>query len=155
MDNRIHLAFQTHTISDEYIGYAYDVDRSFKQAKSHAGEVELLCTYAPDKEYGSEGSIPCIALVDDDSVFSAVDEFIESGKVDNAAELTPLTGKFIFKAKVEYYGDIMYFYAFVHNSEYRMQAGLCLIYPENYSGTEDEKNLIKVLDAAAESFRRL
>ena len=89
------------------------------------------------------------------SVFLFFDEFIETGKVDNAAELTPLTGKFIFKAKMEYYGDIMYFYAFVHNSEYRMQAGLCLIYPENYSGTEDEKNLIKVLDAAAESFRRL
>lgn len=44
-----------HSIFDEYIGYGYVIAKVFKPAKSHAGEVELLCTYAPDTEYGEEG----------------------------------------------------------------------------------------------------
>lgn len=155
MANQIQLTFQTHTISDEYIGYAYDVDKSFKPAKSHAGEVELLCTYALDEEYGIEGDKPYIAVQEDDDVFCAIDEFRENGTIDNAMELTPLTGQFLFKAKMEYYGDIMYFYAFVQETGFWPQAGLCLVYPEEYSGTEDENILMKILDTAAKSFRQI
>lgn len=155
MINQIQPAFQVHTISDEYIGYAYDVDKAFKPAKSHAGEVELLCTYAPDEEYGNEGNRPYIAVQEDDDVFCAIDEFKENGKIDNVMELTPLTEQFLFKAKMEYYGDIMYFYAFIQETGFWLQAGLCLVYPKEYSGTEDEKTLMKVLDTAAESFRKI
>ena len=155
MINHIKLAFHVHTISDQYIGYAYDVNKSFKPAKSHAGEVELLCTYAPDEDYGSEGNIPYIAVQEDDDVFCAIDEFKENGKIDNAMEITPLIDQFLFKAKMEYYGDIMYFYAFVQETGFWQQAGLCLVYPTEYSGTEDEISLMKVLDAAAKSFRKI
>ena len=155
MSNQIQLASKTHTISDEYIGYAYDVDKSFKPAKSHTGEVELLCTYEPDNEYGCEGNIPYIAVQEDDSVFLAVDEFKDKGTIDNVMELTPLNGSFLFKAKMEYYGDIMYFYAFIQETGYWPQAGLCVVYPEKYAGTEDEYSLMKVLDAAANSFRQI
>ena len=48
---------EVHTIYDENSGYGYDVNKAFKVAKSHAGEVDLLCTYAPLDEYGQEGSV--------------------------------------------------------------------------------------------------
>ena len=58
-----------HTIYDEYIGYGYVVNQAFKPVKSHAAEVELLCTYAPNNECGEEGNIPYIAVQTDDEVY--------------------------------------------------------------------------------------
>lgn len=75
---------EVHTIFDEYIGYGYDVNKAFKPAKSHAGEVDLLCTYAPSEEYGQEGNLPCIAIQTDDEVYCAVEEYKESKNWDKA-----------------------------------------------------------------------
>ncbi|MCH5203364.1 MAG: hypothetical protein J1F03_01385 [Oscillospiraceae bacterium] len=146
------LSGSTHIIGDEYIGLEYEVDCSFKAAKSHS-EIELLCTYAPNDEYGHEGDIPYIAVQDDDTVFCAIDEYKESGSFEGAKELCPLSGKFLFKAKCGYYKYMMYFYAFERESDLFSQAGLCLVYPADYLGTQDEARLMRVLDDAAESFR--
>lgn len=144
---KIVLSGNTHIIKDEYIGLEYSIDCSFKEAKSHS-EIELLCTYAPNDEYGSEGDFPYIAI-QDDTVFCAIDEYRDTGKVESAIELCPLSGKFLFKAKCKYYKYMMYFYAFEREHDLFSQAGLCLVYPVDYIGTENEARLIKVLDDSA------
>ena len=54
------------------------LDKSFKAAKSHAGEVELLCTFAPNDEYGHEGQayISEFIISQDASGISAYPTFI-------------------------------------------------------------------------------
>ncbi len=147
----IELAPNLHTINDEFIGYTYKVNQSFKYAKSHAGEVELLCTYSPNTAYGEEGTVPYIALQFDDPVFCAVDEYKENGTFEGVIEISPLSGRFLFKAKQEYFNNMMYFYGFEEEDGF---AGLCLVYPKEMVGTDDEFNLMQVLDEAAESFKQ-
>ena len=144
---------EVHTINDEYSGYGYDVNKAFKAAKSHAGEVDLLCTYAPFDEYGQEGNLPYIAIQTDDEVYCAVEEYKESKTFEGAISIEPLEGKFMFRAKRDYYGDMMYFYGFeLKGEEYWDKAGLCLVYPKEYVGTKDEDKLMQILDEAAKSF---
>ncbi|MBP3351184.1 MAG: hypothetical protein J6L65_02135 [Lachnospiraceae bacterium] len=146
---------EVHTICDEYIGYEYDVDKAFKPAKSHAGEVELLCTYAPDEEYGEEGATPYIAVQEDDKVYCAVEEYKDSKTFEGAISIEPQDGLFLFRAKREYYGDIMYFYGFeLGEGDYWDMAGLCLVYAKEYVGTESEEKLLHILDEAAKSFKK-
>ena len=96
-------------VKEDFSGqeYSFMLDNAFKWAKSHAGEVEMLYTYAPDEEFGDEGARPYIAIQEDDAVFCAIDEFKETGTFEGAMELEVLSGKFLFRAKREYYGDIM------------------------------------------------
>jgi len=150
------LASVSRMIEEDFLEYevSYWVDAAFKPAKSHAGEVELLSTYAPDEEYGREGSVPYIAVQEDDAVFCAIEEFQENGTFHGAMELEPLSGKYLFRAKQEYYGDMMYFYGFECEDGYWQQAGLCLVYPKEFAGTESEKKLMEVLDEAAGSFEQ-
>lgn len=147
---------EVHTISDEYISYGYDVDKAFKPTKSHAGEVALLCTYAPDDEDSDEGVTPYIAVMEDDKVYCAVEEYKESKTFDGAISIEPQDGMFLFRAKREYYGDIMYFYGFeLEEGEYWDKAGLCLVYEKEYVGTEAEKRMMNILDEAARSFKKI
>lgn len=144
---------EVHTIYDENSGYGYDVNKAFKVAKSHAGEVDLLCTYAPSDEYGQEGNLPCIAIQTDDEVYCAVEEYKESKTFEGAISIEPLEGNFMFRAKRDYYGDMMYFYGFeLKGEEYWDKAGLCLVYPKGYVGTKEEDKLMQILDEAAKSF---
>ena len=149
----IHPSEEVHTIYDEYSGYGYDVNKAFKPAKSHAGEVDLLCTYAPLDEYGQEGNLPCIAIQTDDEVYCAVEEYKESKTFEGAISIEPLEGNFMFRAKRDYYGDMMYFYGFEPEGvECWDKAGLCLVYPKEYVGTKEEEKLMQILDEAAKSF---
>jgi len=150
------LSPATQLMEDEFLDYvvSYEVNASFRPAKSHAGEVELLCTYAPGQDMGREAAYPCICLLDDDTVYSAIEEFQERGTFEGALELEPLSGQFLFRAKREYFDNLMYFYALVQEEGFFQQAGLCLIYSKAYGGTEDEKKLMSILDAAAESFKQ-
>ena len=159
------LAASSHMVEDEiyvdetekgdYIVYriSFQINDSFKEAKSHAGEVEMLNTYAPESEYGEEGSFPYLAIQIDDPVYMAVEEFKEKGTFTGAMEITPLSGKFYFKAKMDYYGYIMYFYGMDRCDGYWENNGLCMVYPKAYAGTENELRLMQVLDEAAESYR--
>lgn len=143
------------TDSGDYIVYrvSFQVNDSFREANSHAGEVEMLHTYAPGSEYGEEGSCPYLAIQIDDPVYMAVEEFKEKGTVTGALELTPLSGKFYFKAKIDYYEDVMYFYGLDRCDGAWENSGLCMVYPKAYVGTEDEAKLMQILDAAAASYR--
>ena len=154
-----------HVVEDEIYGdktdagnysvyhISFQVNDSFREAESHAGEVEMLHTYAPGAEYGEEGTCPYLAIQIDDSVYMAVEEFKEKGSITGALEMTPLTGKFYFKAKIDYYGDMMYFYGLDRCDGYWENSGLCMVYPKAYAGTENERKLMQILDEAAESYR--
>lgn len=131
----------------------FRVNDAFKAAKSHAGEVEMLHTYAPFSGYGEEGTYPYLAIQCDDAVYIAVEEFKESGAFTGALELTPLAGRFYFKAKTEYFGGLMYFYGLDCCEGFFENQGLCMVYPKRLAGTESERKLMDVLDEAAESYR--
>ena len=131
---------------------SYMVNDAFIPVKSHAAEVEMLQVYSPDGKSGNEGDIPYIAIQEDDDVYGGVALFEETSRVDAAYEVIPLSGKFMFKAKMEYYGDVMYFYGYKRCGDPYQCSGLCLVYPKEYIGTENERLLMQVLDEAAESY---
>lgn len=139
---------------DEY-ELKYLIDDSFKEADSHVGEVMMLNTYSPDNEYGEEGEKPYVAIQMDNFVYNAVEEFKASKTVKGAIELTPLEGKFYFKAKKAYCDDMMYFYGLDRCNGYWENQGLCLVYPKSYVGTAAEEQLIKMFDELAESYTEI
>lgn len=148
-----------HIVEDEEYGdddnryrISFKINDAFKPAKSHAAEVSMLSTYALEEEYGEEGAVPYVAVQMDDDIYCAVEEFKNSGTFDGAIELTPLTGKFYFKAKKEYYGDMMYFYGLDRCEGFWENNVLCIVYPRDYVGTENEVKMVHVLDEVAESY---
>ena len=158
--DEIRLLQTLHTVADTDSGaddaeyrISFSVDCAFRKAKSHAAEVMMLCTYAPDAEYGTEGDSPYLAVQCDDAVYEAVESYKETGSFDGASELTPLSGQFLFKAKMEYFGEMMYFYALDRCGGFWENNALCMVYPKEYAGTENEQRLMRVLDAAAASYR--
>ncbi len=147
-----------HTAEEIFYGedpyrISFQVNDAFKPAKSHAGEVEMLHTYAPFSLCGEEGADPYLAIQCDDVVYTAVEEFKESGTFSGALEITPLAGPFFFKAKTEYFGSLMYFYGMDCCGGSNENQGLCLVYSKGLAGTENEKKLMAVLDEAAVSYR--
>lgn len=159
MSNKIKLLQQTHSICDEdATPYIYEIDKAFRLAKSHAAEVELLCTYAPDSEEGQEGDIPCVCLMEDNVIWDAIEQFKKNSLPADMLEFKPLQGNFLFKAKRNYHENIICFYAFspelAQADELWYQAGLCMVYPKSFVGTEDETILIHLLDNVVTSFRK-
>lgn len=154
------LAPSSHTVEDEVYGdddskylISFKVNDAFKEAKSHAAEVEMLNTYVcHENEYGEEGRLPYLAIQLDDDIYTAVEEFKENGTFAGAIEITTLSGRFHFKAKMEYYENMMYFYAMDRCDGFWENNGLCIVYPKIYAGTENEIRLMNVLDEAAESY---
>ncbi len=158
-NNSIVLAETSHVVEEteygnddsEYI-ITFEVNDAFREAKSHAMEVSMLSTYSPDDEYGEEGKIPYVAIQCDDDVYTPVEQFKDAGTFDGAIELTPLEGTFYFKAKKEYYGNMMYFYGLDRLDGFWENNALCMVYPMEYVGTESEAKLMRVLDEAAASY---
>lgn len=155
----ITLSDSSHVISDEMYGngdrlyrISFAVNDAFIAMKSHSAEVMMLQVYSPDGENVNEGDIPYIAIQEDDDVYGGVGLFEETGRVDDASEVIPLSGKFMFRAKMEYDGNMMYFYGYKRCDDPYQCSGLCLVYPKEYIGTENEQRLMSVLDAAAESY---
>lgn len=147
-----HIAEAEEFANDDMYTISFEINDSFKETRSHAAEIIMLNTYAPDTEYGEEGSLPYIAIQTDDAVYTPVEEFKKTGTFKGAIEITPLGGKFYFKAKKEYYRDIMYFYGFDRCDGYWENNGLCVVYPKSYMGTESETALMRALDAVAASY---
>lgn len=133
----------------------FQIDNNFCEFKSTEWAEMLLHLYAPgygtkEKRMAHENSFPRFAMLPcDEEVGKAIREFSSKRKIKGGIELVPLTGIFLFKAKKEYHGNMMYFYAggVVEN------VGLCMIYPLSYVGTENEKKLMNILDTAADSYR--
>lgn len=159
IEEDIVLAPSSHTVEDEVYGdddskylISFKLNDAFKEVKSHAGEVEMLNTYAPIAECGEEGTFPYLAIQLDDEVYNAVEEFKENGTFTGAIEITTLSKKFYFKAKMEYHEYMMYFYGMDRCDSFWENNGLCIVYPKIYTGTENEIKLMNVLDEVAESY---
>lgn len=152
----------THEVEDFYYGdkdavknyrASYSVSDSFKEADSHS-EITMLCSYAPYSEQGEEGVYPSLFIDADDCIYRAVESYKKTGSVNGALEFTEQNGKFYFRAKIRYYQKYLCcFYGFDREGGLWKNHGLCMVYPESYLGTENEKKLIKVLDDAAATYR--
>lgn len=160
IEEEIVLAPSCHIVEEEVYGdddskylISFKVNDAFREAESHAGEVEMLNTYAPTDEYGEEGTFPYLAIQLEDEIYNVVEEFKKSGTFTGALEITKLSKKFYFKAKMEYYEYMMYFYGMDRCDGFWKNNGLCMVYPKGYVGTENEKKLMNVLDEVAESYR--
>lgn len=151
---KIELSGNKHVISDPYSGFEYEIDDTFKETKSHAGEVEVISVYAPDREDWSEADIPSVYVLIDDTIYSAIEEYREKETYSEAISFEKADGLFLFKANIKYYDMMMYFYAFeVEKETYTDEHGLCVCYPTEYVGTAEEEKLKSLLDEVAESFK--
>lgn len=164
-DEKITLADTSHLAEGEFYGsddstykVSFRINDSFCEFESHAMEVSMLHVYAPgyDPEFDDddirEDTVPSFSLLDDETIFNAVESYKNKGTFEGAKELVPLSGMFLFKAKMPYYEHTMYFYAIDMCGGYLNNMGLCTIYPKSCENTEDEKKLISVLDEIAESY---
>ena len=152
--DRIVLSGVMHTIDDE-MGYAYEIDDTFRQTKSHAAEVETLAVYAFGKEDWTEADQPSVFVLTDDRILEAIEEYKEKGTVSDVLQYEAADGMFLFRAVMEYYGDRICYYAFeMEREEAEWQLGLCMMYPKEYENTENEAVLKRVLDEAAKTFRQ-
>lgn len=143
---------QEFAFEDSEYNVSFTINDSFKSAASHAAEVTLLNTYAPGAEYGEEGAELYVACMQDGTVYENVEEYKQTGTFKGAQDLTPLSGKFYFKAKKVYFDKMMYFYGLDRCDGFWKNSGLCVVYPKSYVGTENERKLIQVLDEVAASY---
>ena len=160
--NEIILSESSRIVSDYEYGdndreytISFKINDAFKEANSHAGEIVMLYTYSPNEEYGCEGSIPYVATILDDKVYHAVEQFKKNGNFEGAIDLVPLNGKFYFKAKMKYSNEMMCFYGLDRCDGSWENNGVCIVYQNEFVGTENEKKLMAVLDEVAESYSEI
>ena len=118
--------------------------------------MEALSVYAYGRDDWTEADEPSVSILNDDFVVEAIEEFQENGTFEKALRFEPADGMFLFKAVAEYYDQMVYFYAFeTERDEDMWQLALCMYYPKEYVNTENERILMRVLDEAAISFRKM
>ena len=148
-ENNIILSGEKHLISASDSIYEYEIDESFKAAEEHPEELSLISVYAPDKDSWNENDLPNVCILQDEWISYAVQQYKDNGTFENAIETEAADGSiFLFKATIEYYGNMMYLYCYEKDN-----ICFCINYPMDYVGTENETILKNVLDEAAHSFR--
>ena len=128
----------------------------FVESKSHAGEVEILYVYAPDcddKYIGYSGKEPYFMITSglgevccsyEDFVGTNVDDIYKIDAVDDTE----------FYAEIDYYGDRMALYNYTrYLGDDKEYFALCVVYSNDYVGTEYEKRFLAALKEAAETYR--
>ena len=151
----------SHVVEEEEYGdgdsvyrVSYRINDAFQSIKSHAAEGTMLSIYVPEgADVETCSLIPYVAVQMDDDVYCAVEEYKERGTFTGATELTPLNGKFYFKAKMESYGMMLYFYGLDRCEGFWVNNGLCVAYSTQDVGTEYEAKLMQVLDEVAASYQ--
>ena len=159
-NNKVILAPTSHLVVDEFDGVtiSFKINDSFVHVESHAMEVPIVEVYAPgcDPEYDDidEATFPSICLLCEDVAYEACESFKETGAIPDAIECQALKGIFKFRAKLPYdNGLLICMYGFDMADGAWENTALCVIYPMEYEGTNDEKRLIAVLDEAARSYK--
>lgn len=159
-NGKVILASTSHLVEDEFdeVNISFQVNDSFVHVESHAMEVPIIEVYAPgcNTEYDDidEATLPSISLLCDDMTYEACESFKETGAIPDAIECQAFKGIFTFRAKLPYdNGLLIYMYGFDMADGAWENTALCVIYPKEYEGTNDEKRLIAVLDEAARSYR--
>lgn len=135
----------------EYVAKFF-IDKVFENIDSPACEVEMLNVYAPNKQNVVPGSKPYVGIFLENFAYQAVEEYKRGRTVTGAMDLTPLTGRFYFKAKKEYHGDMVYFYGLDRFDGFWQNNALGVVYPRAYVGTSDEIKVMKMLDEVADSY---
>ena len=153
--NRIKLCNEKHVITDTEAGFEYEIDTAFRQTRSNAMEVEALSIYVSDGKENKQNDVPCVMVLTDSVIYEAIETYKEKGiSGDETTCLEPLKGQFLYRAVTEYYGDMLYYYAFeMEKRGHKEKLGLCLEYPMEYAKTNDERVLKGVLDEVADSFK--
>ena len=141
-----------YTDSDAEYEVKFFIDKVFESIDSPACEIEMLNAYAPNKQNVVPGSKPYVAIFSENFAYEAVEEYKQSKTVKGAIELTPLNGRFYFKARKEYHGDMIYFYGLDRYDGFWQNNALGVVYPKCYVGTVDETKVMKMLDEVAESY---
>lgn len=133
----------------------FSLSEDFVRFESHSGEVPVSYIYAPGKteenvEYSKDA--PCFGIFLDDPVFTAVESYKRSGVIQNAFEVTPREGKFLFSAKIPYYDGVMYMYGFDRCGGFWENNGIGVQYKRQIIGTPLEAALIAAVDEAVLSY---
>lgn len=156
----LNLASSSHLVTTTEYGdddaeytVSFVIDDSFKELNSGAGEVIMLNVYSPEDDDVENVKYPYIAIEMDNQIYNAVAEYKEKGTFTGAIDLTPLSGRFLFKAKMEYHGNMLYFYGLDRCEGFWENNGLCLVYQKQYVGTEYETTLMRLLDDVAASYK--
>ncbi len=135
------------------INASFDIPAAFGEFESHA-EPEMCCMLGLDPAVESSFDLkkPVVCVTPEDFAWDPLDEFELQGTVSSAKEFTRVDMKYFkFKAKADYYKDqLVYWYGgSLMNDTFR---GLALIYGRELAGTARERELMQILDNAANSY---
>lgn len=129
------------------------INDAFVDDDCGAAEVSMYCPYAPNGEYGADGDdLLYFAIINDQTIYSAIEEFKNTGKISNAYECMALDGKYLCKAKMNYGDNIVYLYGIDRCGGYWENSALCMVYKKMFLGTETEKTIMKMMDDIVESY---
>ncbi len=153
-----HLVEGTALQEDSWYLMRYRANDAFCDWDSHSGELMMEQAYSPDaSELTAEQAAAVLkqriflGIGCENLFYMAVEEFKQSRSVISARELTPLEGRFLFRAKADYDRDtFVVFYGF--DCPDGENHALFLTYPKAYAGTDDEAALLGVLEEAVQSY---
>lgn len=126
----------------------------FIEFNSHC-EIDPSYQYEPysDDNYTEyDGRLPNIGIGPSDQVYDAVDKFLKNGEQTGRCFEEVENKNFLFKTKLEYFGDILYAYAFSDETSWDHDM-LGLVYNSDIENTPLEKKLISALDEAAMTYK--
>ena len=147
-----HPVYYQYLCEKEMFQMSYTVSDQFLPRISNSSELEMISFLISNEQTKDIGSFPYIAIIESELIQLYVDDFLSKTKNDSIFKVT--NNKFLFKAKVQYYNDIIYFYAFERKDSFKGYAGFSLVYPNTILGTEYENILIEEFDNVSETFKQ-
>lgn len=137
--------------ADIEVKATYEIPSDFEEFESHA-EPEMCYLYKFDDSDYSDIDLnkPYICITPE--FYDSVESFVNSGTVNGAISCEPVQiGKFFFKAKLNYRGEVVSLYGFKRGSTEQNMA-LAMFYNPDVVGTPLETKLISILDHAAQTY---
>lgn len=136
---------------DTEVKVTYEIPSDFEEFDSHA-EPEMCYLYKFDDSDYSDIDLnkPHIGITPE--FYDSVESFVNSGTVNGAISCEPVqTGKFLFKSKLNYRGEVVAFYGFKRGASEDNMA-LAMFYNQDVVGTALEAKLMSILDHAAQTY---
>lgn len=104
------------------------------------------------KDYGFNANNINLYLSENIEIGSIVEEYKEKGTISDSWNLTPLNGKYLFKANKKFYNKVIYIYGFDRDFDNGKNNALIVEYPVDKKGTALESKLMKELDEVANTY---
>ncbi|MBD5103668.1 MAG: hypothetical protein HDT47_02260 [Ruminococcaceae bacterium] len=131
---------------------SFMLSADFVESKTNAGEIEVFYVYDPDcndeyTPYELNDKRPYFFISPDiNEVFCSVEEYCQSGKIENALWVQSAEYEHaLFKAEFEYYGDHMMMYGYKRSDG--SPGGMCLVYRDD-TPQEVRERILGMLDTA-------